>query len=80
MEAEYIEKYDKLRDLQPGQVAVSANREKLFICVWAPNQGRSDSHKTIFDLRDPTNQYVFHQDMNQPIKKLERGDKFIFTV
>lgn len=80
MDAEYIEKYDMLKDLKPGEVAVSANREKLFVCVWVPNADNTDSHRAVFDLNDPYNQYGFKQNMNQKIKKLERGDKFVFTI
>ena len=80
MKAEFIEKYDRLKDLQPGEVAVSADREKIFVCAYVPNAQGDDSHKAFFDLNSPRDQYVHQQDMDQKIRKLERGDVFVFTV
>jgi len=80
MKAEYLEKYDMLKDMTPGSVAVSADREKLFICVYVPNKERNDSHIAVVDLNNSCDQYVHKENMNQQIRILSHGDKFVFTV
>lgn len=81
MEAHYIESYDKLSELKPGQLAVSKDRESLYLCTWAPAKGDiKDSYLAIIDLNNPTDQYIYNLNLEQPVKILSRGDKFVMTV
>lgn len=80
MEAKYIEKYDTIADMKAGDVAVSKDRSQLFICIYVSNDNHDDSHLAVIDLNDPYNQYVNKLDTKTKIKKLERGDRFVFTV
>ena len=81
MKSHYVEKYDKLSDLHPGQLAVSKDRENLYLCLWVPAEnGEKDSFKAIIDLNNPTDQYVYNLNQDQPVKILSSGDKFVITV
>jgi hypothetical protein len=80
MKAEYLERYDELNTLRPGDVAVSKDRGKLFLCLWVPNADGTDCHVAIVDLDNPCHQYVHKLDLNQPVRKLAIGDKFLITV
>ena len=81
MDAEYIEKYERLSSLKPGRLAVSMDRKNLYLCLFVPKPGGvKDSFCTVVDLNDPTRQYVYDIDMNQQVKILPRGDKFVITV
>jgi hypothetical protein len=81
MDAQYLESYNKLSDLHPGQLAASKDRKSLYLCVWVPAlHGAKDSYKAIIDLTNPTDQYVYNINMDQPVKILSTGDKFVITV
>jgi hypothetical protein len=81
VQAEFLEKYVQLSELDVGRVAVSKDRKTIFYCLWVPTKDVvADSHKAIIKLNDPHDQYIFKLDLNQPVKILERGDKFVFTV
>ena len=81
MKSHFVEKYDKLRGLRPGQLAVSQDRENLYLCVWVPAEdGKKDSYKAIIDLNNPTDQYIYNLIFDQPVKILATGDKFVMTV
>ena len=77
MNTEFIEKYDKLSDMKPGQVAISKDREKFFVCGWGCPQGSAKPVHIILDMNNLHNQYPDKRDMSQEIKILVQGDKFV---
>lgn len=76
METIFIEEYQKLSDMKPGDMAVSKNRESFFVCG---NYFTTENLPVIFDLNDLANQYTDKRDMDQPIKILTHGDRFVST-
>lgn len=79
MEAEFIEKYDKLSDMKPGDVAVSKDRTKFFVCGWHRDKLMDKGVPAILDVNNLHDQYSDKRDMSQPIKILDRGDRFVFS-
>ncbi len=77
MKAEFLEKYETLGSLLCGDLAVSKDRSKLFLCLWIPNADMSDCYKGVIELTDPHNQYIHKLEMEQPVRKLVRGDKYL---
>ena len=79
MNVEFNENYSKLSDLEPGQVAVSKDREKFFVCGYCFDKLTSKNIRVILDMNDLSDQYVDKRDMGQPIRILKFGDKFVCT-
>ena len=79
MNVEFNENYSKLSDLEPGQVAVSKDREKFFVCGYYYDTLISKNKTVIMDMNDLDNQYLDNRDMGQPIRILKFGDKFVCT-
>ena len=77
MNIEFVEKYTKLADLKPGYTATSKDRTKFFVCGWHYDTILKKNVKIILDLNDLSNQYSENRDMNQPVKVLQSGDKFV---
>lgn len=85
MKAEFIEKYDRLFDMSVGDIAVSSDRESIFICahgtpIEKDKDGKRYSVKVIVDLNSLFEQYLGDHFGTVKIKKLERGDQFVLTV
>ena len=76
MEAEFIEKYDKLSDMGLGDIAVSKDRSCFFVCGRIATEDKKDK-VIILDLNNLWGRYD-NWDMEQPIKILKSGDKFVF--
>lgn len=77
MNVEFIEKYVKLSDMKPGDTATSKDRESFFACGHYYDALKKQNVKIILDLNHLTDQYTEKRDMNQPIKILKAGDKFV---
>lgn len=77
MDIEFVEKYKKLSDLQPGQCATSKDRKSFFVCGYYHCSFMKKNIPVIHDLNALYHQYPEKRDMNQPIKILGSGDKFI---
>ena len=80
MKAKFIERYDKLSEMNIGNIAVSADRSKIFICCHAYDIESACTRKVIINLNDLHGQYCDKWDMNQQIKKLVKGDKFLIEL
>lgn len=83
MKSKFIEKYDKLKDMNIGDVAVSSDRERLFICAYGlacyADGAVKRTEKVIIDLNNLHEQYLDNK-LNLDIRGLEKGDKFIFEI
>jgi hypothetical protein len=77
MEVEVIEKYDKLRDLRPGQMAVSKDRQKVFACAHVMIRG--NPMPQVFELTDLRSQYPDKIDKEQPVRVLGEGERILIT-
>lgn len=80
MEAQYIECYDKLSSMKPGDIAVSRDRESIFICGHHYNKLKKDDEKVILNLNKLYDQYSDSWNLDQPIRKLKKGDVFEIRV
>ncbi len=85
MKAEFLEKYDRLLDMTTGSIAVSHDRERIFVCaqgtpVEKDREGKRYPIKVIIDLNNLHEQYLGDSFTSIRIKKLEQGDKFLITV
>lgn len=78
MKAQFIEKYQTLEDMKPGDVAVSKDRKKVYICAYHYNFLKKDNERTIIDINNLYEQYTDHRTMTEPVKFLKIGDKFYF--
>jgi len=78
MEIEFIEKYEVLKDLEPGEIAVSKDRQSLFLCARV-NEKEFDL-VTFINLSRLYMQSHEEGDINQPVRKLKKGDKFVITL
>ena len=67
-------------ELRPGEVAVSKDRKRTYLCCWVPDQSRNDCYPAIIDLANPTDQYIHKTDLDQPVKIIPIGDRFVVTV
>ncbi len=77
METEFVEKYQQLKDMVPGDIAVSKDRNKFYICGF--HMVYNNNKPLILDLNNLTNQYTDKRDMNELIRMLKPGDKFVST-
>lgn len=77
MDAEFVEKYDKLSDMKAGQSAVSKDREKFFVCGYVYDTLKKQNVATILEVNNLRDQYSENRDMTQPVKILKSGDKFV---
>ena len=80
MEVQFVEKYKKLSDMEEGQVAVSKNREEFFVCGHHYCKTLKLNKKIILNVNKLWNQYTEKIDMDQPVKILTSGDKFVCQV
>lgn len=80
MKSEFIEKYEALSDMQSGDVAVSKNRERFFICGIYYCPLKKQNIKVIHDMNNLNDQYSETRDLSQPVKILKGGDKFVFEL
>jgi len=80
MEVLFVEKYTKLRDIKEGQVAVSKGRGEFFVCGHHYCLDSKENKKVILNVNHLWNQYTEQMDLDQLVKILERGDKFVCEV
>lgn len=80
MEVTFVEKYNKLSDMEEGQVAVSKNREEFFVCGHHYCKTLKCNKKIILNVNKLWDQCTEKIDMEQPVKILKSGDKFICGV
>jgi len=81
MEVKFIEKYTKLGDIKEGQVAVSKDRKEFFVCCYYWCATLKLNKKIIINLNYlSNNQYTETLDLEQLVKILKRGDKFVCEV
>lgn len=80
MNAEYQERYNKLSELRPGQIAVSKDRKSIFLCGRGKTASGWNSDLTVLDLNSMETEHAGQFDMDQPVRKLKKGDKFTITV
>lgn len=80
MKAEFLEKYVKLSDMMPGEMAISKCREKFFVCGYYYNKLKTGNDISILELNDLQNQYTDRRDMDQPVLILKRGDRFVCSA
>lgn len=78
IKTELVEKYDKLKDLESGDIAVSKDRKDIFICGYAIF-GSAKPQRVVLKLNDLKDQHPDKWDVHQDVKKLIEGDKFIIT-
>lgn len=82
MKAEFIESYSMLKDMKPGDMAISKDRSQFFVCGYGknfPEPAPGGCYQAIFDLNNLRDQYVDKLDTNQPVKILQQGDRFVIT-
>ena len=77
MNIEFIEKYEKLSDLREGDTATSKDRKSFFVCGHHYCMFKKQNVRIILDLNNLQDQYSETRDMNQPVKILKKGDKFV---
>lgn len=77
MNVEFIEKYDKLSDMGEGDTATSKDRKSFFVCGHHYDTLKKQNVRVILDLNNLFDQYTEKRDMNQPVKILKSGDKFL---
>lgn len=80
MECQFIETYTKLGDMEEGEVAVSKNREEFFVCGHHYCTTLKLNKKVILNINKLWDQYTEKIDMEQPVKILKSGDKFICGI
>lgn len=80
MKAEFREAYNKLSDMMPGDVAVSKDRKRFFVCGWRHCIFAKDNVEVVLEVNELNNQYPDKRDMSQPVKILKNGDKFVCEV
>lgn len=78
MKSQLIEKYQILKDMKPGDVAVSKDRKKVYVCTHHYNFLKKDNERIIINMNDLYEQCSDHRIMTEPIKILRTGDKFYF--
>ena len=78
MKFRFEEEYQRVVDMKPGDVAISVDREVIYICAWVPNTAKTDCHKAVIKLSKLTDQYVHKLDYTESVKILNPGDKFYF--
>lgn len=77
MEAKFIEKYSLLKEMQPGDIAVSKDRKKFFVCGQYYDKEKKENIKNILNLNDLRDQYSDSWNMNTDIRLLKIGDKIV---
>lgn len=77
MNVEFIEKYVKLSDMKEGDTATSKDRSSFFVCGYHYDTLKKQNVRIILDLNNLHDQYTEKRDMNQPVKILKSGDKFV---
>ena len=80
MEVQFVEKYVKLSDMEEGQVSVSKNREEFFVCGHSYCKVLKCNKRIILNVNKLWDQYTEKIDMNQPVKILKSGDKFVCNI
>lgn len=76
--AEFVEKHDRISDMRPGDIAVSLDRKRLFVCAYLPD--KNSNAYTFFDLKKLDDWYLHRVTPDTPLRLLAKGDKFIVTV
>jgi hypothetical protein len=77
LKSTFIESYQTLKDLKPGDVAVSKDRAHVYICGNHYDPATRVSSHTILDLNDLSYESG-ERDLSTKIKILKLGDKFNF--
>lgn len=80
MEVNFIEKYTKLSEMKPGDSAVSKDRKEFFICGYYYCKTLKKNNIVILNVNMLYSQYTDNIDLNQPVKILKSGDKFVCEV
>ncbi len=80
MNVQFVEKYTKLSELEEGQVAVSKDRNEFFVCGHHYCKTLKLNKKIILNVNKLWDQYTENIDLNQPVKVLKSGDKFVCEV
>ena len=80
MEVQFVEKYNKLSDIEEGQTAVSKDRKEFFVCGHHYCTTLKLNKKVILNVNRLFNQYTEDIDLDQPVKILKHGDKFVCEV
>ncbi len=77
MKSVFVESYQTLADMKPGDVAVSKDRAHVYVCGNHYDEKSKVSQRTILDMND-----LYYEsgerDMSTKIKILKTGDKFDF--
>ena len=80
MEVTFVEKYKKLSDMEEGEVAVFKDRKEFFVCGHHYCKTLKANKKIILNVNKLWDQYTENIDLDQPVKILKSGDKFICNV
>jgi len=80
MEVQFVEKYKKLCDIEEGQVAVSKDRKEFFVCGHHYCTTLKLNKKVILNVNKLFDQYTETVDLEQLVKILKSGDKFVCKV
>lgn len=80
MKVTFVEKYTKLGDIEEGEVAVSKDRRNFFVCGYHYCATLKLNRKIILNVNDLSNQYSEDIDLEQPVKILKAGDKFVCEI
>ena len=82
MKAEFEESYDLLDSMNLGDVAVSRDRKKVFYRtrghIITDDGEIGDEVDVVIDLNDYWMSHI--PEGKNPVRKLQKGDKFTFTV
>jgi hypothetical protein len=77
MKAQLKEKYSRLSDMNPGEVAVTADRKSVFICTYIWNKDTGTNNVGFVNLNYPADQYTDKLDLTQPVRICVQGDEFV---
>lgn len=77
METTFSEKYQKLSEMKPGDAAVSKDRSKFFVCGYHYDTLKKKNVSVILEMNHLYDQYSENRDMDQPVKFLTSGDRFL---
>ena len=77
MNVNFIESYVKLSEMRAGHTATSKDRTSFFVCGYHYDTLKKQNVLVTLDLNNLLDQYTENRNLDQPVKILQTGDKFI---
>jgi hypothetical protein len=78
MKSQFIEMYQTLDNMKPGDIAVSKDRTSVYVCGIHFDPLTKESQRTILDMNDLYYNSAGGRDLTAKVKILVAGDKFNF--